>query len=96
VGVYRPTAEAGTAPASAGYISATANDAAGNRYIVLSPRSFTAQTTQGGVTKAAVTRYDFGLGSVVGGSAALSGDAASAMAAQYLTAMALEDQVVVR
>jgi hypothetical protein len=96
VGVYRPTAEAGTAPASGGHVTATANDGAGNRYIVISPRTFTAQTTQGGVTKAAVTRFDFGLGSVVGGSGALSGDAASAMVSQYLTSMGLEDLVVVR
>jgi hypothetical protein len=96
LGVYRPTAEAGTAPASGGHVMASANDAAGNRYIVITPRSFTAQTTQGGITASAATRRDFALGSVVGGSAAISGDTASAMVAQYLTAMGLEDLVVVR
>jgi len=96
VGVYRATNEAGTAPASGGHITATANDAAGNRYVVIAPRTFTAMTTVGGITKSAATRLDFGLGAAVGGSAALSGDAASAMVAQYLTAMGLEDMVVVR
>jgi len=96
VGVYRSTNEAGTAPASGGHVTATANDAAGNRYVVIAPRTFTAMTTVGGITKSAATRLDFGIGSVVGGSAAPSGDSASAMVAQYLTAMGLEDMVVVR
>jgi hypothetical protein len=96
LGVYRATNEAGTAPASGGHVVASANDAAGNRYVVITPRSFTAMTTVGGITASAATRRDFALGAVVGGSAAPSGDAASAMTAQYLTAMGLEDMVVVR
>jgi hypothetical protein len=96
LGIYRPSAEAGTAPASSGYISATANDGAGNRYIVITPRTFTAQTTQGGITASAATRRDFALGAVVGGSGAATGDQAAQLAAQYLTAMGLEDLVVVR
>jgi hypothetical protein len=96
VGVYRSASEAGTAPASGGHVVASANDAGGNRYVVISPRTFTAMTTVGGITKSAATRLDFGLGAVVGGSAAPSGDAASAMTSQYLTAMGLEDWVVVR
>jgi hypothetical protein len=77
-------------------VVASANDASGNRYVVITPRSFTAMTTVGGITASAATRRDFALGAVVGGSAAPSGDAASAMTAQYLTAMGLEDMVVVR
>lgn len=96
LGVYRATNEAGTAPASGGHVVASANDAAGNRYVVITPRSFTAQTTVGGIAASAATRRDFALGAVVGGSAALSGDAASAMTSQYLTSMGLEDTVVVR
>lgn len=95
-GVYRAVTEAGTSPASSGYVSATANDAAGNRYIVMTPRNFTALTTVGGMSASAATRRDFALGAVLGGSAAISGDAASAMVSQYLTAMGLEDTVVVR
>ena len=96
LGVYRASNEAGTAPASGGHVVATSNDAAGNRYVVVTPRSFTAQTTVGGIAASAATRRDFALGAVVGGSAALSGDTASAMVAQYLTSMGLTDMVVVR
>lgn len=96
VGVYRPTAEAGTAPASGGHVTASANDAAGNRYVIMAPKSFTAQTTQGGITASATTRRDFALGSVVGGSAALAGDVATVLTSQYLTSMGLEDVVVPR
>ena len=85
---YRAVTEAGTAPASAGYVSATANDAAGNRYIVGSAKTFTAQTGVGGITLAATRTLDAFLGSVVGGSAAVAGDVAAIVTAQYIVQMA--------
>ncbi len=86
---YRATAEAGTAPASAAYVTATANDAAGDRYIIasLGGAAFTAQTPQGGITKAAVTALDAAIGTVVGGSAATSGNQAADLRNQYVQAM---------
>lgn len=85
--VYLESAEAGTSPASAAYVTATADDADGNRYIVGTARSFTALTATGGVVKDATRTLDFFIGSVVGGSAALSGDAATDLRDQYLMAM---------
>lgn len=85
--VYRGSAEAGTAPASAAYVTATANDAAGNRYVVGSARSFTALTVTGGLTKLATRTMDFFVGAVVSGSAAATGDAATDLRSQYLMAM---------
>lgn len=86
--VYRATAEAGTSPASAGYVTATANDADGNRYAVLSARSFTALTVQGGLQKTSTRTLDFALGVVFGGASAATGDTAANLVSQYLMAMA--------
>lgn len=91
----RTAAEAGTAPASAGYISATANDAGGNRYIVGSAGTFTALTTQGGISASATTTLDFYVGFVVGGSAAVSGDQAANLQDQYI-AVTSEETMGVR
>jgi hypothetical protein len=85
--VLRTTAEAGTAPASAAYVTATANDADGNRYIVGSARTFTANTVTGGLSKAATRTLDFFLGSVVSGSGAATGDAATDLRNQYILTM---------
>lgn len=84
---YRAVTEAGTAPVSAGYVSATANDGAGNRYIVGSAKTFTAQTGVGGITASATRTLDAFIGSVVGGSAAAAGDAAAVLTSQYLVQM---------
>ncbi len=86
--VWLDTAEAGTAPASAAYVSATADDADGNRYIVGSARDFTAQTTQGGLHKTATRTLDFFVGAVVGGSAAQTGDTATDLRDQYIAVLA--------
>lgn len=82
--------------ASAGYVSATSDDADGNRATAGSARSFTALTSQGGLYKAATTTLDFYLGTVVGGSAAAPGDVASVLRDQYVTAMAVFDRGVKR
>ena len=81
---YAKTAEAGTAPASAGYIAATANDASGNRYIIGSARTFTALTVQGGIQKTAATTFDFFFGASLGGGSASASNAATALRDQYL------------
>lgn len=85
--VWPVTAEAGTSPASSGYVRATSNDANGNRYVVGSARSFAALTASGGLSKAATPTLDFFIGAEVGGSAAISGDTAADLVSQYLTAM---------
>lgn len=85
--VWPEVAEAGTSPASSGYVRATNNDAGSNRYVVGSARSFTALTAAGGLNKTSTTRLDFFIGSEVGGSAAQTGDAAADLVSQYLTAM---------
>lgn len=82
---YRATAEAGTAPASAAYQSATANDGSGNRYIVgTAASSVTYQAAQGGITKSAVSALDAFIGAVVGGASAAAGDAATVVRDHYI------------
>jgi len=85
--VLRDSAEAGTSPASAAYVTATADDADGNRYIVGSGKLFTANTVTGGIAASAVTALDFFIGSVVGGSGAQSGDQAADLRDQYIGVM---------
>jgi hypothetical protein len=86
--VYRATAEAATAPASSAYVTATGNDADGNRFLVASARSFTALTVQGGLQKTSTRTLDFGVGVVFAGGSAAAGDAATDLRSQYLMAMA--------
>jgi len=82
---YRAVAEAGTAPASAAYQSATANDGSGNRYIVGTAAStVTYQAAQGGITKAATATLDAFIGAVVGGASAAAGDAATVLRDHYM------------
>ena len=59
----------------------------GNRFALLSARSFTALTATGGLTKAATRTLDFAIGSVVGGSAAGAGDTITDLRDQYLMSM---------
>ncbi|MFB7111722.1 hypothetical protein [Streptomyces sp. NPDC056291] len=80
------TTEANTAPASSGYVTATANDAAGNRFIVGSASAFTPHAS-GGLSLAATTRLDFFLGVVAGGGSAAAGDAATVLRDQYIGAL---------
>jgi hypothetical protein len=54
------TPEASTA--GTGFVRVTANDANGNRAIVGSARTFTADTTNGGLSKASTTTLDAFLG----------------------------------
>lgn len=80
------TLENTTNVASAGYVVATSNDAAGNKYTAGSAHNFTAHAS-GGVSKASTVTLDFYLGAVVNGSSAVSGDAATDLRNQYIAAL---------
>lgn len=80
--VARGTAEAATS--GTGFIRATNNDAEGNRYVLGSSKSFTADTTNGAISKSSVTEFDFFISSEVHGSVAQAGDTASDLVTQYL------------
>lgn len=81
--VVRASTEAGT-NATAGMVVASSNDADGNKYVVGSAKSFTADTTIGGLSKASVVSLDAFVGVLAGGSSAISGDTAANLFAQYL------------
>lgn len=74
------TAEATTA--STGYLTATAADAAGNKLVVGSSRSFTADNVQGSIARAATATLDAFVGVQV--AAAPAGDLAGDLFKQYL------------
>jgi hypothetical protein len=78
------TAEAGTA--ATGYVSKTADDANGNRYIVGSSRTHVADAVNGGISKAATVVMDVMIGSVINFVAVASGDAAVDLMKQYIGA----------
>jgi hypothetical protein len=93
LGLSLQTIEASTS--ATGYVVANADDAAGNRAIVGSARSFTADT-DGGLSKAATRTLDFFVGAVVGGSSAIPGDTAVNLRDQYIGALAEATMVVKR
>jgi hypothetical protein len=77
----------GTAAASTngtGYVVRTANDTNGNRAIIGSAHTFTADTASGGISKASTTSLDFYLGAVISATSPASGDAAADLQAQYI------------
>ena len=84
--VYRSTLETNTSFAASGYVTATSNDADGNRFACGSARTFTAHTN-GGVIKSSATALDFWIGVVAGGGSAVSGDAATDLRNQYAACM---------
>jgi len=67
-----------------GYITATANDADGNRYVVGSSKAFSADSVNGGLSKNASVALQAFIGSVVGGGSAVAGDTAADIYKQYL------------
>lgn len=83
---YRSTLETNTSFAASGYVTATSNDADGNKFAAGSARTFTAHTN-GGVIKAAATAMDFWIGVAAGGSSAVSGDAATDLRNMYIACM---------
>lgn len=84
--VHLNAAETKTDFLSGGYTVATSNDAAGNKATAGTAKTFTAHANLG-ITKAATTTLDFYLGAAVGGSSAVSGDAAADLRNQYIGAM---------
>lgn len=78
--VQRRTAEATTA--NTGYLIATAANGAGNKIVVGSTRTFTADNVQGKISKAATAVLDAMIGAEVGGAAA--GDLGADLFKQYL------------
>lgn len=81
------TPETLTDNSAAGYVVATSNDAAGNKVLAGSARSFTAHA-DGGVSKAATTTVDFFVGVVLAGTSAVSGDTALDVRNQYIASLA--------
>lgn len=80
--VMRTTNEAGT-NALGGTVVASANDADGNKYIVGSARTFTADLN-GGISKAATATFDAFIGVVAAGTGAVTGDVAADLQKQYV------------
>lgn len=83
---YRQTLEANTSFAASGYVTATSDDADGNRFAAGSGRTFTAHGN-GGLIKSSTTSMDFWIGAEAGGSSAVSGDAATDLRDQYIACM---------
>lgn len=79
----------------AGFVAATSNDAAGNRFIVGSARSFVGNILHGGVMVAAGASLDAFIGTIVGGASAVPGDRATELYAQYIGSL-VERQIGVR
>jgi hypothetical protein len=83
--IRRATAETGTS-GTAGMVIASANDADGNKYVIGSARTFTADIVNGGIEKASTATLDAFIGVVFGGTGAVSGDAAIDLQKQYIGA----------
>lgn len=80
--IVRSAVEASTA--STGYISATSVDGAGNKFVLGSAKTFTADNVNGGISKAATAVLDAFVGVVIG--SAPAGDVAADLFKQYLGA----------
>ena len=89
------TPETGT-NATASYVTATANDGDGNRYVIGSAGLFTADTTNGGISASSTVALDAFIGVAVGGNAALVGDTAADLFSAYLAAPSETVQAVRR
>lgn len=85
--VYLRTLETNTSAAASGYVTASGDDADGNRFACGSARAFTAHSN-GGVSKAGATALDFWVGVVAGGASAVSGDTATDLRNMYIGALA--------
>jgi len=86
--ITRATAEAGANGGSGEYVSASANDAAGNRYIVGSAKTNLQDLVLGGISVAAAVTLDAFAGVIAAGSGAVAGDQGADLYAQYLGAPA--------
>lgn len=92
--IRRETNEAGTS--GTGFVRATANDAGGNRYVVGSPNTFTADTTIGGLSIASTDHLAFWIGAEANGSSAVAGDQAVDLRNQYLGYISVRELPVIR
>jgi len=88
IAISQAASEATTS--ATGYIVATGNDGAGNRYMIGSAGAFTANTGARSITKSSATQMDFVLGAIIGAGA--SGDAAADWMKRYIGAT--EERVV--
>lgn len=93
IAVTPDTLEAATNNTATGYTVATANDAAGNRFVVGSARTVTTETN-GGIQKATTTSLDFFVGAEAGGTGAVAGDQAVNLRDQYIGAMSETSRMV--
>jgi hypothetical protein len=75
-----------TSLAASGYVTATNNDADGNRFAAGSARTFTGHAN-GGVVKTSATSLDFWIGVAAGGGSAVPGDAATDLRNMYIACM---------
>lgn len=91
LGVKTDTAVAGT-NSTTGWVRETANDVNGNRLVVGSSKTFTANTTNTGLSKAAVTQLPFYIGGEIDGSSAVAGDTAAHLYDQFIGS--LSEQVL--
>lgn len=94
--VVRGTLETGASGGGGAYVTAASNDGAGNKYIVGSALTNTADTTNGGISLAATTTLDAFVGAVAGGTGAVTGDQANDLFQQYCSAPAELVQAVRR
>jgi hypothetical protein len=81
--------------AASGYIVASGDDAAGNRYIMGSPLTFTG-STGGVISLASTTTFAFFAGHVIGGGSPASGDGATTIRDQYIGSLAEQTLAVKR
>ena len=81
------TAVTPTGATSAVGLRATSNDGDGNRYVLMTPNTHTADTTTGGLDFSNVTAIHFAIGSEIAGSSAVSGDTAADLMLQFLAGM---------
>jgi hypothetical protein len=70
--------------ATPGTVVRSNNDTNGNRPAIGSARTFTADTTNGGISKSSTTSLDFWLGAVISATSPASGDAIADLQNQYI------------
>lgn len=71
-----------------------ADDGQGNRWVLMTSKSHTANTTEGSISKSAVTELDFGIGMVIDATSAPVGDRSQDLVDQYLYGMHEQVSVV--
>lgn len=81
--IVRQTTDAATVVSPWG-VRDTNNDAGGNRWVVGTISTHTADTTNGGISKTAAVDFDFFIGYEQGGSGAVAGNAAADLGQQYV------------